>query len=189
MSLVALFKSHWHGFSHTPGLPGALVDLGQSHSGITPELVRHKRRRVIAGFPFHREFALLDERLRLSAGVIDCMILVESTYTQNGLRKRLYFNESKAKNPNFYASTELFTLVHVIDDSGNYFNSGGGIDGVWAQEQQPRRMISRGLQSCGSPAEDDILVISDADEILVCICMLLDTACLMPPGYAVPPRH
>ena len=122
-------------------------------------------RRVILGFPFFREFPLLEERLRTHQGVVDCMIVAESKYSHSGDLKRLHMKEALEGDGSSWTGTEMLglKLVHVVDAMPNMFNKGP--EKLWGQEVQSRRAIAQGLAEC-EPKDEDIVVITDADEVL-----------------------
>jgi beta-1,4-mannosyl-glycoprotein beta-1,4-N-acetylglucosaminyltransferase len=110
---------------------------------------------------FYNELDLLNYRLHILNNVVDYFVLVESTHTHSGMEKELYFN----KNKNLF---EKFKdkIIHVIVDDFQYkypdinFNN----NEQWHNERFQRNSIVRGIQQL-SLADDDIIIISDLDEI------------------------
>jgi hypothetical protein len=130
--------------------------------------LKRSRRRVIVGFPFFREFETLRERLELydEYGIVDCVIIAESRYSHRGNEKPFYLREAVMNKKGAYKVPWLnktrfyFKLISVIDDS-NFLSD----DNLWGQEYQSRRIIQKGLSECAA-SDDDLILISDADEIL-----------------------
>jgi Glycosyltransferase family 17 len=126
------------------------------------------RRRVIVGFPFFREFEILRERLETynEFGMVDCVIVAESLYSHRGKEKHAFLREATMNKKAAYqapwlnASRFQFKLVSVVDDI-NMLSE----DNLWGQEYQSRRIIEKGLIECAAN-DDDIIIVSDADEIL-----------------------
>ena len=102
-------------------------------------------------FTFYNELDVLEIRLNTLANTVDRFVLVEATRTHSNLPKRLYFEENKARFAKY-----LDKIVHlVVDEYPEYRNS-------WTFENHQRNAIAKGLIHCN---DDDIVLISDADEI------------------------
>jgi hypothetical protein len=115
--------------------------------------------RIVEGFPFFMELDILEMRLHELDSVVDAHILCESKYTQKGDPKRLYFEEHKheARFAPF-----LHKIVHIIVDDAPPEGSREG----WQNEHLVRNAIARGFEQLPfDPKPDDILIISDVDEI------------------------
>ncbi|HEY0838357.1 MAG TPA: tetratricopeptide repeat protein, partial [Azospirillum sp.] len=108
-------------------------------------------RRVYDCFPFYNELDLLDVRLAELDPVVDRFVLVEATFTHAGRPKPLYYAENRAR---FAAYADKIVHVVVDDDPGGF---------AWRREAHQREAIARGLGGC---APSDMILISDADEIL-----------------------
>ena len=103
--------------------------------------------------------------------VADCHILVESRYSQFGEVKPLYFEQSKNSSPDRFAAYRDKIVHIVVEDKPE----GVGCELGWKHEWHVRDAILRGLDSdeiknCGAMSsrelrDDDILMISDADEV------------------------
>jgi beta-1,4-mannosyl-glycoprotein beta-1,4-N-acetylglucosaminyltransferase len=116
---------------------------------LVAEFPRTKRARpavVMDGFPFVAEFDLLEIRIQELWDVVDFHVLVESPYNHVGLENRDRFAR--------YAHKILYVGAGKVE---------GGGGGAWAQENFLRRQIARGLPPL---AADDIVLVTDADEIL-----------------------
>lgn len=102
-------------------------------------------------FMFFNEIELLKMRLEELDPVVDHFVLVESTETQRGDVKPLYFQENKHLFEKYSAK-----IIHVIVDERH-----PEMD-LWGRENYQRSCIERGLQNCDS---SDLILISDLDEI------------------------
>jgi len=107
-------------------------------------------RRVFDGFIFNDELDLLAYRLEEIGSVVDAIVVVESEWTFQGARKPLIFQENSARFARFADK-----IVHVV-----VRNHCAGL--AWDHEAYQRNMILHGLRGC---REDDIVLISDVDEI------------------------
>lgn len=131
-------------------------------------------------FPFFNELDLLEIRLNELNDVVDYFVLVESTKTHTGKEKPLYFEENKER-------FRLFSdkIIHVVvDDMPTKVSSAwkllekiyyisiqdkgsqkiAGKREAWNREAWQRNAIIRGLLK-SNPSEDDIVIVSDVDEI------------------------
>lgn len=109
---------------------------------------------IIDCFPFFNEFTQLYLRMKIMPQV-GRIILVESTTTQSGLPKPLYWNEQKDK---LKWDVDFSKIIHVIVEDAPK-------DGrTWAAENFQRNAIKRGLDLI-KPHDNDTILISDADEI------------------------
>jgi glycosyltransferase involved in cell wall biosynthesis len=108
-------------------------------------------RKIYDCFQFYNELDLLELRLAELSPVVDHFVLVEATYTHAGTPKPLYFAENRQR---FAAYADKIIHVVVADDPGGF---------SWVREGHQRQAILRGLIAAGP---DDMVIISDADEIL-----------------------
>jgi beta-1,4-mannosyl-glycoprotein beta-1,4-N-acetylglucosaminyltransferase len=110
--------------------------------------------KVIDCFPFYNEINMLKYRLLVLDSVVDYFVLVEANHTHAGDLKPLFYQENKDLFKDFQDK-----IIHIIvDDMPNTKNA-------WDNENHQRRCISRGLSQLNL-ADDDILIISDLDEIV-----------------------
>jgi beta-1,4-mannosyl-glycoprotein beta-1,4-N-acetylglucosaminyltransferase len=118
---------------------------------------------MIDCFTFYNEIDMLMYRLNTLYDVVDKFVLVEATLTHRGNEKPLYFKENKEKFGRF-----LDKIIHIIDDGLNPLPkvnpSVEWNDDVWKNENHQRNSIQEGLKQL-SLNENDILIISDVDEI------------------------
>lgn len=108
-------------------------------------------------FTFFNELDLLEIRLHELNPVVDYFVLVEATRTFQKQSKPLYYAENKERFREFSEK-----IIHVVvDDFPNFFSC-WRVPKAWDYEHHQRNAIGRGLISAKS---DDIIIISDIDEI------------------------
>jgi len=113
-------------------------------------------RKVFDCFTFFNELDLLEIRLNELDDVVDKFVLVEAPVTHSGKPKPLYFEQNKQRFSEF-----LPKIIHVVvDDMPTVAEPGKSLN--LTRENFQRNAIVRGLTDCGW---DDIVMISDADEI------------------------
>lgn len=116
--------------------------------------------RVFDCFPFNDELEILEIRLNELNDVVDRFILVESTVTQTGIPKPLYFTENKAMFEKFLPKIDCFVLDGVPTEKDE--NPTGQPEGpMWVRERFQRNFI----RECIDGKDGDIVIVSDADEI------------------------
>jgi beta-1,4-mannosyl-glycoprotein beta-1,4-N-acetylglucosaminyltransferase len=98
------------------------------------------------------ELELLDIRLHELKYVVDKFILVECTKTHSGKDKPLFFEENRDSFSDY-----LHKIKHIIVEDIPLDSSDN-----WIRENFHRNCIVRGLAGCEN---DDIIIVSDADEI------------------------
>lgn len=101
-------------------------------------------------FLFNDELDLLRLRLEFLDKSVDRFVIVESTRTLSGEKKPLYFELNKEKFAGF-----LPRIIHLVAPANDL--------PAWEYEFFQRNYIKEGLKQCG---DDDIIIISDADEIV-----------------------
>lgn len=107
--------------------------------------------KIIDCFTFYNEMDMLRLRLAELSGTVDYFVLAESTLTFSGEQKRLYFDEVKSE----FSS---YPIVHVIVDRNPETAS------PWDREVWQRNNLMVGVRLL-SPKQDDLVLISDVDEI------------------------
>jgi len=108
-------------------------------------------RRIFDCFQFYNELDLLEVRLAELYPVVDRFVLVEATLTHAGAAKPLYYAENRER---FAAYADKIIHIVVAEDPGGF---------AWNREACQRDAILRGLGDC---RPSDMILISDADEIL-----------------------
>ena len=111
---------------------------------------------IIDCFPFFDEFDLLEIRLNELSDIVDVFVLTEATLTFSGKPKSLYFNDNKEMFEPF-----LDRIEHVVVDSYEWLDGVGRRKMDWGQKQQGLNFIMDKF----NPNGDDILIVSDVDEI------------------------
>ena len=110
-------------------------------------------------FSFFNELDLLEIRLNTLDKIVDKFILAESLFTHTGRPKPLYYAENKERFARFNDR-----IVHVVvDDFPNMPDNMPIREKAWIRENWQRNAIVRGLPK--DIKDDDILLISDLDEI------------------------
>lgn len=104
-------------------------------------------------FMFFDELMLLEIRLKELYSIVDKFILVEATHTHSGKPKRLYYDEVK--------NNEVFApfrdkITHIIYKEQMQPDR-------FANDRNQRNAIALGLTAA---EPDDIIIITDADEII-----------------------
>jgi hypothetical protein len=110
--------------------------------------------RVFNLFPFNAEFTLLEMRLEEMAPFVDHFVIVEAAQTHTGRPKPLHFLERRAEFARWADK-----IIHVTAPAFPPH-----IDAAWARDFFQRDSAVRGLQGLAAP--DDLVIISDADEII-----------------------
>ncbi|MEP3280618.1 MAG: hypothetical protein ABJN26_10845 [Stappiaceae bacterium] len=112
-------------------------------------------------FVFHKEFDILEIRLREMSKYVDHFVLVEANKTQRGDAKPYYFAQNRDR---FSAwSDKIVDLQIEFPDElppalGLYKQRKG-----WERENYQRNCIARALDGC---KPDDLILLSDVDEII-----------------------
>lgn len=101
-------------------------------------------------FIFNDELDLLELRLTYLNDKVDKFVLVESERTVAGSKKELHFSNHKSRFKKFEHK-----IIHLIAPSNDF--------SVWEYEFFQRNYIKEALHQCSA---DDIIIITDVDEIL-----------------------
>jgi hypothetical protein len=131
---------------------------------------------IVDSFIFYNELELLMLRLKELNDYVDYFVLVESKETHSGKRKELFFENNK-----HLFNEYLHKIIHVVDDHLQYDESISGFKDVdelskkimaefkktpaRIREECQRNSILKGLKRLNLKS-DDIVIISDADEII-----------------------
>jgi beta-1,4-mannosyl-glycoprotein beta-1,4-N-acetylglucosaminyltransferase len=114
-----------------------------------------QRKKVYDCFIFYNELDLLEYRLNVLESVVDYFVIVESTLTFTGEPKELYYSQNKDR-------FSRFNIIHIVVDDFPFQTVNVLNEEQWKNERFQRNCITRGLLSA-SP--DDVIIISDIDEI------------------------
>jgi hypothetical protein len=104
--------------------------------------------KVVSVSPFFNELDLLDLRLDVLQGVVDCHLIVEAPVTYSGLSKPLYFAENKGR----YAG---HNIAHVVVNDMPFGHN------PWERERHQNDCVFNALQQLNA----DVVIFSDLDEI------------------------
>lgn len=102
-------------------------------------------------FTFFNELDLLEIRLNILNDYVDKFVIVEATRTHANKPKDLVFQNNKKRFSAF-----MDKIIYVIADDFPEFET------AWTNESYQRNCIMNGLKNCN---DDDIIIISDLDEI------------------------
>ena len=111
-------------------------------------------REIFDVFPFNNELRLLKVKLEEMAGWVDHFVLVEARQTFTGQPKPLVFEQNRSEFAAFASK-----IIHVVVDEFPAY-----LRHPWAREFYQRNMGVLGLT--GRCREDDLVIISDADEVI-----------------------
>jgi hypothetical protein len=110
------------------------------------------QKRIFDCFTFFNELEILEIRLNELYDKVDFFVLAEAPVTFKGQPKALIYQSNKARFEKFHDK-----IIHlVIDDFPETQNA-------WDREHFQRNALRRGLTAA---LPDDIIIISDADEIV-----------------------
>ena len=112
---------------------------------------RNLHSKVYDCFTFFNEMELLEIRLNELYDEVDHFVIVENPLTFSGNEKELYFEKNKERFKKFEDK-----IIHVVGPKRPE-------EGVWAREEAQRNDILLGLKDA---KEDDIIIVSDLDEIV-----------------------
>lgn len=129
------------------------------------KILFYTKMKIIDCFIFYNELDLLNYRLHILNNVVDYFVLVESTHTHSGMEKELIYQNNKEKFQLFHHK-----IIHIIVDDFPYKYPNINYDNKsynshsWHNEKFQRNCIVRGIQQL-SLTDDDVIIISDLDEI------------------------
>ena len=115
---------------------------------------RRTRRRVICGCMLHREVAVLNWRLHELSAVVDDFVVVESTLTFSGKPRELIRPDRHPAFADMAGRLHCTVFEHPPD----------GLD-PWVRERRQREAIWTHGAAALNPAADDLVIISDVDEV------------------------
>lgn len=111
--------------------------------------------KIIDAFIFYNELDMLNLRLHENINLVDYFILVESSKSFTNNSKEFIFENNKDKFKHF-----LNKIIHI-----KVFDMPDGTNN-WAREFHQRNCITRGLDLVPNLNDDDIILLSDVDEII-----------------------
>lgn len=126
--------------------------------------------RVVDCFIFYNELDMLEYRLNLLYPYVDAFVLVESTRTHKGSLKSLYYQENKERYAKYTDKIIHVVIDDLYSDPKIDFDLSKGEQ--WINEKHQRNAITMGIdriqegKMCWKLKENDILFITDADEIV-----------------------
>ena len=122
--------------------------------------------KIIDCFQFYNEIDLLKYRINLLKDVVDRVIIVESTHTYVGNEKILYFDEFKKEFPAYNNDRIIHVIVDDFPHKAPDIQLGPSFTNhQWVNERFQRNCITRGLEQISDLENEDIIIVSDLDEI------------------------
>ena len=122
--------------------------------------------KIIDCFIFYNEMDLLKYRINILKDVVDYVVIVESTHTHVGNEKVLYFDEFKKEFPAYNSDRIIHVIVddfpHKAPDIHCFADHNGQ---QWINERFQRECITRGLEQISDLENEDIIIVTDLDEI------------------------
>ena len=123
--------------------------------------------KIYDGFMFYDEEMVLDLRLNCLNAYVDKFIIVESSYTHSGEKRKLLFDVNKFKKYKekiiYIVLDEQPTNLSEVEKSDVFFQINSKyILNALKRENLQRNAISRGLKNA---EPDDVVIVSDVDEI------------------------
>jgi beta-1,4-mannosyl-glycoprotein beta-1,4-N-acetylglucosaminyltransferase len=118
--------------------------------------------KIIDGFIFYNELDLLSYRLKILNDVVDYFVIVESTHTFVGKEKPLFFRDNQERFAEY-----RHKIIHIIVEDMPYIhpNINIGAGQQWQNEGAQRDAIAAGFAKIKELDPEDILIITDLDEI------------------------
>lgn len=107
-------------------------------------------------FTFFNELELLELRLKILSPYVDYFILVESNITFRGEEKPFYFNPNDS-----IFQPYIHKIIHLKYENKPQLTKPND----YSLEIQQRNYITKGLEQSNTCQENDIIIISDLDEI------------------------
>ncbi|RAK81617.1 glycosyl transferase family 17 protein [Aspergillus fijiensis CBS 313.89] len=167
---------------HHDYLPEAEAEALCAQHDLRPWRERTQGRKIYDLIPFSTELDWLEIRMHELDSQVDYFVIVESTETFTGQPKPLHF-------ANHYANFSRFApkiLYHALDLAPLRHNS------TWEREAYTRNAlftaIFPSLLGAARPNADDILLVSDADEIPRPETLTLLRNCVTPPRVTLRSR-
>ncbi|XP_063585389.1 beta-1,4-mannosyl-glycoprotein 4-beta-N-acetylglucosaminyltransferase-like [Penaeus indicus] len=149
-----------HYFGEDCGIPEAVWHGKYKFS--YPETHLRRRlvpRRVVNGLPVNHEFAMFEARMHELYDLVNVFLIAESNYTAHGDRKELEFFKKFQRG---YMSDFQDKLVYI---NLGFFSAEAKESGWIADAYLRYYMGIKGLPLLKGLREDDLFVLSDADEI------------------------
>lgn len=131
----------------------------ETYHSITIDLSEPKPKRppcVYDCFPYNNEVDVLVERFETLYNTVDRFIIVEARVTHGGKLKELTFEKNMDKFAK-YVNKVTYLAINEFPEV-----QGSPTDKSWARERFQRDFIKNGITDC---QDDDIIIISDCDEI------------------------
>lgn len=110
-------------------------------------------------FSFFNELDLLEIRLATLDRVVDRFVISESNFTHRGIPKPLYYKDNESRFAKFRSK-----IIHVVSpDPEDPERARSDVEYGWVCENRQRNATIRAIEK--ELRDDDILIVSDLDEI------------------------
>lgn len=110
-------------------------------------------------FSFFNELDLLELRLKTLSDVVDRFVISESNFTHRGIPKPLYYKDNESRFARFKSK-----IIHVVSpDPEDPEKAKSNVTYGWLCENRQRNATIRAIEK--ELRDDDILIVSDLDEI------------------------
>lgn len=110
-------------------------------------------------FSFFNELDLLEIRLATLDRVVDRFVISESNFTHRGIPKPLYYKDNESRFAKFRSK-----IIHVVSpDPEDPERAKSDVEYGWICENRQRNATIRAIEK--ELRDDDILIVSDLDEI------------------------
>jgi beta-1,4-mannosyl-glycoprotein beta-1,4-N-acetylglucosaminyltransferase len=123
--------------------------------------------KILDCFIFYNELDILLYRLSILYKIVDFFIIVESKYTFVGNEKKMYYNEIKDTLPFLLYKDKI---IHIILENCPFPHPDYNNNEQWKNEYFQRDSIKLGIDQINLN-DDDLIFISDVDEILDPNCL------------------
>jgi len=133
-------------YSHTPILNPEEINLSNTD-------ISKNNKKVVDAFIFYNELEMLDMRFEEHYDYVDYFVLVESDRTFTSKPKKLFFKENYERYSKYLDKVKHFIVKDLTNAN------------AWVNEYQQRDYLNHGISSLNL-SDDDIIFISDVDEIL-----------------------
>ena len=121
---------------------------------------------LIDAFTFFNEKELVELRIKYLSSIVDFFVIVEANVTHQGEKKEWNFPEILKKNLKDFSNKIQYHQLNIdmekIKNEDSWIIHGVKGDNAWKIENYQRNFIKK---ACSKFSDEDILILSDVDEI------------------------